>query len=202
MASGAGPTDAASRQSRRGGSHAAVEPIPAPKRGSTQEHIVARMHSSGRRLLLPAAIVVIAGFLAGFLPGKMAEPWQNQALPFVLAAAVLLLAVIPFLRWRNRVYTLTTRKLVVQAGVLIRHRQEVVLTRGFEVTMRRGPLQAMSGSGDIFVDTGTDRPIVLKDVPDAELVQSTLADLMELSTHAVGTPRQQAIAATRRPFDP
>jgi membrane protein YdbS with pleckstrin-like domain len=202
MASGAGETDAASRHSRRGHLSAPVQPIPAPKRGSTEEHIVARMHSSARRLLFPALVVIAASWAGGFLTGRLPESWQNQALPFALAAAVLLLAVIPFLVWRNRVYTITTRRLLVQSGLVVRHRQELLLTRGFEVTMRRGPLQAMSGSGDIFIDTGTERPIVLKDVPDAPLVQEALADLMELSTHAVGTARQQAIAATRRPFDP
>ncbi|WP_210480553.1 PH domain-containing protein [Naasia sp. SYSU D00948] len=202
MASGAGVTDAASRHSRRGRSSAPVEPIPAPKRGSTEEHPVARMHSSARRLVLPALVLVAASAAGGFLAGRLPEPWQNQALPFVLVAAVLLLAVVPFLVWLTRVYTITTRRLIVQSGVVVRRRQELVLSRDFDVTMRRGPLQAMAGSGDVFVDTGTDRPVVLKDVPDAALVQAALADLMELSTRAPGTPRQQAIAATRRPFDP
>jgi len=202
MASGAGATDAAPRQSRRGRSSVHVEPIPAPKRGSSEEHVVARMHSSARRLLLPALIVVAACAAGGYFAGRLPEGWQNQALPFALAAVVLLFGLLPFLVGLNRVYTITTRRLVVQSGVVIRHRQEVVLTRGFDVTMRRGPIQAMSGSGDVFLDTGTERPMVLKDVPDATLVQAALADLVELSTHAVGTARQQAIAATRRPFDP
>ena len=202
MASGAGTTDAAAWQSRRGRSTTSVEPIPAPKRGSTEEHTVARMHASGRRLVLPVLALVVLAAAAGYLPGKLPEAWQNQALPFALGALALLLGLVPFLAWLSRVYTITTRRVVVRSGVLIRTRQELLFTRGFDVTMHRGPLQRLAGSGDVAIDSGADEPLVLKDVPGAPLVQAALADLMEVSTHALGTPRQQQINATRRPFDP
>jgi membrane protein YdbS with pleckstrin-like domain len=202
MASGAGTTDAAAWQSRRGRSTPSVEPIPAPKRGSTQETTVARMHASGRRLVLPVLVLAVLFGACGYLAGRLPEAWMNQALPFALAALALLLGVLPFLAWLSRVYTITTRRVVIRSGFLIRSRQELLFTRGFDVTMRRGPLQRIAGSGDIAISTGADEPLVLKDVPGAPLVQAALADLMEVSTHAVGTPRQQQIAATRRPFDP
>jgi membrane protein YdbS with pleckstrin-like domain len=202
MASGAGTTDAAVGQPRRGRSGAPVEPIAAPKRGSSSEHVVARMHSSARRLILPALIVIAVSGATAYFAGRLPERWQNIALPFVALTIVILFGLIPYLAWLGRVYTITTRRLVVRSGFLVRSRQEVLLTRGFEVTLRRGPLQAMTRSGDVFVDMGTEQPIILKDVPGAAQVQAALADLVELSTHAPGTKRQQQIAATRRPFDP
>ncbi|BDZ45879.1 PH domain-containing protein [Naasia aerilata] len=202
MASGAGTTDAAVGQSRRGRSNAPGEAIGAPKRGSSSESVVARMHSSARRLILPGIAVLAVCGAAGYFTGRMPEPWENTALPFAALVLIVLLGVIPFLRWLGRVYTLTTRRIVLRRGLVIRSRQEVLLTRGYDVTLRRGPLQAISGSGDIIVDTGGEDPVVLKDVPAAVQVQAALADLMELSTHVVGTKRQQQIQATRRPFDP
>ena len=195
-------TDAAVGSPRRGRSGAHGEPIAAPKRGSSAEHVVARMHSSARRLVLPALIAVAVTGAAGYLAGRMPAAWENFALPFAALAVVLIFSVLPFLVWLGRVYTITTRKLVVRSGFLVHTRQELLLTRGYDVTLRRGPVQAMFRSGDIFVDSGADQPVILKDVPGAAQVQAALADLMELSTHATGTKRQQQIAATRRPFDP
>jgi membrane protein YdbS with pleckstrin-like domain len=203
MASGAGMTDAAAWQSsRRGRSTTSVEPIQAPKRGSTSEHTVARMHASARRLVFPVLVLLVLAAAGGYFAGRMPEPWQNQALPFALAALALLLGVVPFIAWLARVYTITTRRVMVRSGFLVRRRQELLLTRGYDVTLHRGALQRLAGSGDVAIDTGADELVVLKDVPSARLVQAALADLMEVSTHAAGTPRQQQIAATRRPFDP
>src|SRR5215218_7717412 len=61
MASGAGTTDAAAWQSsRRGRSATSVEPIQAPKRGSTSEHAVARLHASSLRLVLFGVALLLA----------------------------------------------------------------------------------------------------------------------------------------------
>ncbi|HEY8589264.1 MAG TPA: PH domain-containing protein [Naasia sp.] len=199
MASGAGTTDAAVGGSRRGRSSAPIEP---PKRGSTTETTVARMHASGRRLVMPAILVLAVCGGAGYLSGRLTQPWERIAIPVGAVALVVLVGVIPFLVWLSRVYVITTRRIVLRSGFFVRSRQEVLLTRGFDVTLRRGPLQALAGSGDILIDTGAAEPVVLRDVPAAAQVQAALGDLMEYSTNVVGTKRQQQIAATRRPFDP
>lgn len=199
MASGAGTTDAAVGRSRRGRSSAPIEP---PKRGSTTETTVARMHASARRLVLPGIAVLGVSAATGYLSGRLTQPWERIALPVGAVALLLLLGVIPYLVWLSRVYVITTRRIVLRSGFFLRSRQEVLLTRGFDVTLRRGPLQALSGSGHVLIDVGADEPVVLRDVPSAALVQAALADLMEYSTNVVGTKRQQQIAATRRPFDP
>jgi membrane protein YdbS with pleckstrin-like domain len=200
MASGAGMTDAALSPGKRGRSGASTEVIGAPKRGSNSEHVVARFHSSGRRLILPAIATVAACAGTGYLAGRMPESWGAAVL---VAGALLVfgLGIVPFVLWSSRVYTVTTRRIVVRSGFLVRSRQEVLLTRGFDITLRRGPLQLLAGSGDIVLETGGD-PLVLRDAPSAKLVQAALADLVEYSTTATGTGRQQRINATRRPFDP
>lgn len=194
-------TDAAPRPGKRGRSGASTEVIGAPKRGSNSEHVVARFHSSGRRLILPAIATIAACAGTGFLAGRMPEPWEVSAVLVAGALLVFGLGIVPFVLWSSRVYTVTTRRIVVRSGFVVRARQEVLLTRGFDVTLRRGPLQLLAGSGDIVLETGGD-PLVLRDAPSAKLVQAALADLVEYSTAATGTGRQQRINATRRPFDP
>jgi hypothetical protein len=49
----------------------------------------------------------------------------------------------------------------------------------------------MFGSGDVRINTGLEHPVVLKDVPGADLVQATLHDLMELSLNPIASRRQQ-----------
>jgi hypothetical protein len=53
----------------------------------------------------------------------------------------------------------------------------------------------MFGSGDVLINSGLDRPVVLWDVPGADLVQSTLHDLMEENISAVARMRQQEQSA-------
>lgn len=112
----------------------------------------------------------------------------------VLAAALViavLLFLLPVVAWLGRNYTITTRRIVLRGGLLVRTRQELLHSRGYDVTVRTSALQAMFGSGDVLINTGLERPIMLRDVPNAKLVQSTLQDLMENSLTSMASRRQQ-----------
>jgi hypothetical protein len=50
----------------------------------------------------------------------------------------------------------------------------------------------------VQINTGLDHPVVLRDVPNADLVQAALHDLMEESQNSVSTHRQQEAS---RPSD-
>lgn len=205
MASGANTADAGVGGARRGAHSAAPSTSTGSlSRGRTEkpEAVIARLHSSARRLILPVLLLIAIGAGTGYLYGNLPESWENLALPFVAATLTLFVVVFPYLFWLSRVYVITTRRVVLKNGFFTRERRELLHTRGYAVTLRRGPLQLIFGSGDIRIDSGADAQTVLRDVPRALLVQATLADLMENSTHVTGTPRQQQLEATRRPFDP
>ncbi|MFT4029049.1 MAG: PH domain-containing protein [Protaetiibacter sp.] len=155
------------------------------------ESVVARLRSHGRVLFWPSALLVADAAALGYFGGTFAESWQNWA---VLGAAVLvavLFFLLPLIAWLGRNYTITTRRIVLRSGVLVRTRQELLHSRGYDVTVRKAGLQAMFGSGDILVNTGLEHPVMLRDVPGADLVQATLHDLMELSVNPVAARRQQ-----------
>jgi uncharacterized membrane protein YdbT with pleckstrin-like domain len=155
------------------------------------EAVVARLRSHGRALFWPCVVLVADAAALGYFGGTFAEPWQNWA---VLAAAVLvavLLFFVPLVGWLGRNYTITTRRIVLRSGVFVRTRQELLHSRGYDVTVRSAGLQGMFGSGDVLINTGLERPVVLRDVPGAALVQATLHDLMELSVNPVATRRQR-----------
>jgi uncharacterized membrane protein YdbT with pleckstrin-like domain len=155
------------------------------------EVVVARLRSHGRVLFWPCIVLVADAAALGYVGGTFAEAWLNW---LVLAAAVLiavLLFLVPLIAWLGRNYTITTRRIVLRSGVFVRTRQELLHSRGYDVTVRTAGLQGAFGSGDVLINTGLERPVVLRDVPGAALVQATLHDLMELSLNPIASRRQQ-----------
>ena len=97
----------------------------------------------------------------------------------------------PLAVWLSRSYTITTRRIVLRSGLMVRTRQELLHSRGYDVTVRQNGLQQLFRSGDVLVNTGLERPVVLRDVPSAALVQSALHELMERSLNPIAARRQQ-----------
>lgn len=156
-----------------------------------RETVVARFRSHGRALFWPSLVLAATAGAAAYFYGQFPELWQNLA---VLAGAVLfalILWLLPLLGWLGRNYTVTTRRIVLRSGLLVRTRQELLHSRGYDVTVRKNSFQSMFGSGDVQINTGLDRPVVLRDVPSADLVQAALHDLMEASVNSVSARRQQ-----------
>ena len=155
------------------------------------EAVVARFRSHGRALVLPSLALVGISLATGYFYGTLPLVWENLAVIVTGAILAVLLFVIPLLAWLGRSYTVTTRRIVLRSGLFVRVRQELLHSRGYDVTVRKTALQSVFGCGDVSINTGLDRPVVLRDVPSADLVQGALHDLMEKSTNTVAARRQQ-----------
>lgn len=154
------------------------------------ESVVARLRPHGRRLFWPCVVLVGTVGAVSFFFGRLTEQWQNLALLAGGGLVVLVLWLLPLLAWLGHRYIITTRRLVLRRGFFVRTRQELLHSRGYDVTVRKNALQSMFGSGDVRINTGLDRPVVLRDVPGADLVQSALHDLMERSINPIAARRQ------------
>jgi uncharacterized membrane protein YdbT with pleckstrin-like domain len=160
------------------------------------EAVVARLRPHGRALFWPSLALILILGATGYFYGSLPEMWQNLA---VLAAALflgILLWLLPVLSWLGRHYTITTRRIVLRSGFFVRVRQELLHSRGYDVTVRKHALQSLFRSGDVLINTGLDHPVVLRDVPGADLVQSALHDLMEHSQNPVAARRQHEQSAS------
>ena len=158
---------------------------------ATPESVVARLRPHGRALFWPTlALLLIVGATAYFF-GRFPEDGENLALLGVAALLSLLLWVVPLLLWLGRNYTITTRRIILRSGFIVRVRQELLHSRGYDVTVRKNGLQSVFGSGDVQINTGLEHPVVLRDVPGADLVQAALHDLMEANQSMVASHRQQ-----------
>jgi membrane protein YdbS with pleckstrin-like domain len=166
--------------------------------GQDSERVIARLRPHGRALFWPSLVLIVAVGATAYFAGRFPEQWQNLA---VLAGGVLVgffLWLLPLLSWLGKRYTVTTRRIILRSGFLIRTRQEMLHSRGYDVTVRKNSVQSMFGSGNVQINTGLDHPVVLRDVPNADLVQSALHDLMESSLNPIAARRQ---AQDSRPPD-
>lgn len=153
---------------------------PAPG-AATPELRVARLRSHARRLLWPAVLLIAVGAAVGFFTGNVPTPFEEWMLWAAAAVIVLLLVVVPYLSWLAHTYTITTRRVVEQRGLIGRSRTEIAHARGYTIAERRGPLQRLFGAGTLILSNGVDAPMRLTDVPSVRLVHEVLADQVEVS---------------------
>lgn len=158
-------------------SPAASQPAGPP--AASGERVVARLRRHARVLILPAVLLIAVSGATAYALGVMLEDWQRLAVVGVALIIVLLGSLLPFLAWLTRRTTITTRRIILRSGVVARLRQELLHSRGYDVTVRRTWAQSAFGSGDVRINTGHDHPVVLRDVPNPHLVQSALEELME-----------------------
>jgi uncharacterized membrane protein YdbT with pleckstrin-like domain len=159
---------------------------------ASPESVVARLRPHPRLQLWPTVALIADAAAVSYFQGSFPEAWMNVALLVGGGVIALLVFVAPVLSWLGHNYTITTRRIVIRSGLLVRTRQELLHSRGYDVTVRRAGLQLLFRSGDVRINTGLEHPVVLRDIPDADLVQSALHDLMEASLNPIAARRQQA----------
>lgn len=155
------------------------------------EEVVARLRPHARALFWPTVALLVDIAAVSYFADSFPEQWMNLLLLAGGALVALLFFVFPVLRWLAQNDTITTRRIVIRSGVVVRSRQELLHSRGYDVTVRQAGLQLLFRSGDVLINTGLEHPVVLKDVPNAHLVQSALHDLMEASFNPIAARRQQ-----------
>ena len=164
--------------------------VPAPP----PEVVIARLRSHARVLFWPTLFLIGACGVTGYYYGSLAEPWQNVLLLIGAGLVVALLWLLPLVSWLTRRYTVTSRRIIFVHGIFVHERQELLHSRGYDVTVRKNWLQSLFRSGTVRINSGLEHPLLLRDVPDADLVQQVLQDLMEQSQTMMASRRQEQSA--------
>jgi hypothetical protein len=154
-------------------------PTSLPPSRETPEQVIVRLRRSGRHLVWPAIFFLVLCFGTGYLWERLPYAWMTTALPIVAAGLAVLLSLLPLVFWLNRVTVITSRRLIVTQGFVVRERTEFLLGRASDAVLRRRPMQLLSGSGDIIVHAGAEGTLILRDVPRAKLVHRAISDLIE-----------------------
>lgn len=163
------------------------------------ERVVARLRPHARVLFWPTLLLFAVCAVTGYFLGSLPEGWENIALAGGAAVAVIVLWLLPVASWLTRRYTITTRRIIVRHGFFVHTRQELLHGRGYDVTVRKTWLQSVFRSGDVRINSGLEHPLVLKDVPGADLVQQVLHELMADSQTVIGSRRQEQSALADQP---
>ncbi len=142
---------------------------------------IATVRSSARHLLWSALLLIAVAGGCGYLYGNLPAPFQDWMLLAAGAVAVLLGAVLPWVRWLAHRYTITTRRVIEQSGWLGSTRTELTHLRGYTVTVRRSLLQRLAGVGTVSLDDGAGGRMVLRSIPDSDLVHEVLVDQVEVN---------------------
>lgn len=158
------------------------------------EVVIARLRSHARVLFWPTLFLIGACGVTGYYYGSLAEPWQNVLLLVGAGLVVALLWLLPLVSWLTRRYTVTSRRIIFVHGIFVHVRQELLHSRGYDVSVRKNWLQSLFRSGTVRINSGLEHPLALRDVPDADLVQQVLQDLMEQSQTVMAARRQEQSA--------
>lgn len=157
---------------------------PAPG-AESRELRIARVRPHARRLFWSALVLVAVagavGYFTGNPPAAVADWLQDWMIWAAAGVVVLLLVMLPYLRWATRTYTVTTRRVIAQSGLFGRTRAEISHARGYTIGERRGPIQRLWGAGTLTLSNGVDAPLRMVDIPSVRLVHEALADQVEVS---------------------
>lgn len=146
----------------------------------TEELLIARLRSHARRLFWSALVLIGVFGATAYFYDNLPVGFENWMLLSAAGLVVLLVVVVPFIVWYSRSTTVTTRRVIAHRGIGARRRREMSHARGYTISVRRGPLQRLWGTGTITLSNGVDDPLRLPDVPNVTLVHETLADQIEV----------------------
>ncbi|GIF43106.1 PH (Pleckstrin Homology) domain-containing protein [Actinoplanes xinjiangensis] len=150
-----------------------------------EEEIVLHVRPHWKAVVLPALVLVLA--LSGLVMGLVLLPATDGGrIGLLMVAAIMLYyggryGVHPLLDWRCTEYVLTGERLLMQRGIVDRERRDLPLNRINDHAMKQSLLDRVFGSGTLTIDSIGDQRAVLAGVPAAQLVQSTLYELIELA---------------------
>ena len=162
----------------------ARDPSPADSSLNDGEEPVLQLHPHWKTLIRPlvlAVLVVAAALvLVVVIPASSAAAAERLVLAAIAILALMLWLMVPVLRWRTTTYELTTRRLRMRDGILVRHGRDIPLARINDVSFSKGLLDRLLGSGRLVVESaGEHGQIVLTDIPRVEVTQGTLYRLVE-----------------------
>ena len=147
---------------------------------SDGEYVVLSVRSHGKALIGPVVLFMLV--VAGVITALMLMPNNTvvaSGAAVVGVPLVVLLSLIPFLRWLTSTYTVTNRRLITRHGILTRTGRDIPLFRINDVAYEKGLIDRLLGCGTLIISDATEKAgVVLPDIPNVEQVQLQISDLL------------------------
>jgi membrane protein YdbS with pleckstrin-like domain len=146
------------------------------------EQTVETTRTHVKKLFLPFAILVIVCIAAGFLVATIGDRGDGTAGWVILGIATILIvwgSFLPFLNWYLWTYTLTTRRIVEQKGILTRTGRVIPLSRINDVAFEKNLNDRILGCGTLIIhDASEQAGLRLADIPRVEAFHRTVTNLV------------------------
>jgi uncharacterized membrane protein YdbT with pleckstrin-like domain len=148
------------------------------------ERVVKHLHPHWITLLVPTVLLVVivglGSFLAAIVPGGSAQGILRLVIGAVAVLAVIVVVLIPYLRWRSTHYVLTTHRLMTRLGILNHTGRDVPLNRINNAMYEQSFWERIINSGTLVVESaGEDGQQVFTNIPDADQTQQLINRLVE-----------------------
>ncbi len=146
------------------------------------EQVVLHKHPHWKVLVLPVLLfVIIVG--GGFTLAALIRNWSNHGIWWIVLAAIgvvllVLLCVVPFLRWRSEHFVITTAHVFFRSGILHREEHQIPLAYIQNMETRVTFWGRLLGFGSLIVESGADAPLEFANVASLPKVQARLNQLI------------------------
>jgi membrane protein YdbS with pleckstrin-like domain len=150
----------------------------------TGERVIVNKRPHWKVLILPTLlfIVIIAGgaFLASWVNGR---DWGSRDIVFwaIIAVAVIALVVlvlVPFIRWRTEHFVVTNHHVFFRTGLLRRREHQIPLGQIANMETEVTFWGRLMGYGSLIVESSADQPLKFRNVASLSKVQATLNQLI------------------------
>jgi membrane protein YdbS with pleckstrin-like domain len=147
---------------------------------SDGEYIVLSVRGHGKALIWPVLVFfLVVGAIITALMLKPNDTIVASGAAVVAVPVLVVLSLVPFLRWMTTTYTVTNRRLITRQGILSRSGRDIPLFRINDVAYEKGLMDRLLGCGTLIISDATEKAgVVLSDIPNVEQVQLQISDLL------------------------
>lgn len=160
------------------------------------EQTVADTRTHVKVLIVPFLILVVVSGATGFLfkeSGDSLGGWLRWAILAVGVVLVLLGSVVPWLSWITWSYTLTTKRIVEQKGILTRTGRVIPLSRINDVAFEKNLNDRILGCGTLVIhDASEQAGLRLNDIPKITAFHRTVSNLV-FDQHDTAAGRDESV---------
>lgn len=148
------------------------------------ERVVKHLHPHWLTVFIPTVLFIVVVGVASFLVAVIPDGSAQDTLRIVVLAVALiiliLLVVIPVLRWRTTHYVITTQRVMLRTGILSRRGKDIGLSRITDVSYSQSLWDRIIGAGTLTIESaGEGPPQVFSNLPNSDETQQLINHLVE-----------------------
>src|SRR6476620_6704905 len=148
------------------------------------ERVIVRKRPHWKVLILPAIFfILIIGAGVALATWINSRDWSNEAIIdyLIIAVAVvalIVLVLVPFIRWRTEHFVITNHHVFFRSGLLSRREHQIPLGQIANMETEVTFWGRLMGYGSLIVESSADQPLKFRNVASLSKVQAQLNQLI------------------------